>query len=103
MPIQSARTINNENQWTTPIGINGWFNVSVSRSDLQVGTLNGTIVTVQRSWDGTNYFDVDQWTKTSEDVGFEPDLVWYTVGVKAGEFAGDDLYVALSVLGSMRS
>ena len=100
MPIQAARTVSAQNQWTTPIGINGWFNVSISNA--AGGTLGGTIVTIQRSWDGANYYDVDTWKKTSEDVGFEPDLVWYTIGVKTGEYVAS-VYVQISVLGSMRS
>ena len=101
MPIQAATTINGATQWTTPLGINGWFNVSISNA--AGGSLGGTIVTVQRSWDLITYFDVDRWTKTSEDVGFEPDLVYYTIGVKAGEYGGTPCKVAISVLGSMRS
>ena len=100
MPIQAARTVSAQNQWTTPIGINGWFNVSISNT--AGGTLGGTIVTIQRSWDGVNYYDVDTWKKTSEDVGFEPDLVWYTIGVKTGQYVAS-VYVQISVLGSMRS
>ena len=79
---------------------NGWFNVSISNA--AGGSLGGTTVTVQRSWDGITYYDVDEWTKTSEDVGFEPDLTWYTIGVKTGEYVAT-CYVAISVLGSMRS
>jgi hypothetical protein len=100
MPIQAARSITAQNQWTTPVGINGRFNVSISNA--AGGTLGGTTVTVQRSWDGVTYYDVDKWTKTSEDVGFEPDLTWYTIGVKTGEYFAT-CYVAISVLGSMRS
>ena len=100
MPIQTATTITGGTQWTTPLGINGWFNVSISNA--AGGSLGGTIVTVQRSWDLITYFDVDTWTKTSEDVGFEPDLVYYTIGVKAGQYVAP-CYVAISVLGSMRS
>lgn len=100
MPIQAARSITAENQWTTPFRLVGWFNVSISNA--AGGTLGGTAVTVQRSWDGVTYYDVDRWTKTSEDVGFEPDSVLYTIGVKTGEYVAT-CYVAISVLGSMRS
>ena len=100
MPIQTATTITGENQWTTPVGINGWFNVSISNT--AGGSLGGTTVTVQRSWDLITYYDVDTWTRTSQDVGFEPDLTWYTIGVKTGEYYAT-CHVAISVLGSMRS
>ena len=101
MPIQAATSITGATQWTTPIRLVGWFNVSISNT--AGGSLGGTIVTVQRSWDLITYFDVDRWTKTSEDVGFEPDSVYYTIGVKAGEYGGTPCKVAISVLGSMRS
>lgn len=104
MPIQAARSITGGNQWTTPIGINGWFNISISNLLYPYAQdLNGTIVTVQRSWDGITYYDVDSFKKPSQDVGFEPDLVWYTIGVKTSDLLGDTVYVAISVLGSMRS
>lgn len=104
MPLQSARTIDGENQWTTPIQILGWFNLIVAKDveGTTFGTLGGTTVTVQRSYDAVNYYDVDRFTSTSQDVGFEPDLMWYTVGVKTGEYVLD-CYVGLGVLGSMRS
>ena len=100
MPLQVARTITAANQWTTPIQINGWFNVTISNA--AGGSLGGTTVTVQRSYDAVNYRDVDTWTKTSEDVGFEPDVCWYTIGVKSGEFVAS-CYVGFGVTGSMRA
>lgn len=103
MPVQAARTVNAANQWTTPIKLIGWFTVTVRRADGQVGSLGGTTVTVQRSIDGgVSYQDVDRWTRTSEDVGFDPDLALYTIGVKPGEYS-TSVYVGFTLVGSVRS
>lgn len=100
MPIRAQLTITAQNTWTTPFIINGWFNALISNA--AGGSLLGTTVTVQRSWDLVTFYDVDVWTRTSQDVGFEPDSAWYTIGVKTGEYVAP-VTVALSVLGSMRS
>jgi len=71
--------------FSDPCRFQGQFNLSIS------GTINtGTILTVQRSTDGTTWRDVDTFTKASEDVGLEPELMYYRVGCKAGEFQGGD-------------
>jgi pantoate kinase len=103
MPLQSARTVTGPNQWTTPIVIIGWFTVTIRRADGAVGSLGGTTVTVQRSVDnGVSYQDVDIWTKTSEDIGFEADSALYTIGVKGGEYF-DSVYVGFTFVGSVRA
>jgi len=103
MSLQSARTITAANQWTTPISLIGHFTVTIRRADGVVGSLGGTTVTVQRSVDGgVSYQDVDRWTKTSEDIGFECEQALYTVGVKAGEYS-TSVYVGFAFVGSVRS
>lgn len=101
MPLQSARTVTAANQWTTPIIVIGHFTVTIRRVDGAVGSLGGTTVTVQRSVDGgASYQDVDRWTRTSEDIGFECEQALYTIGVKTGEYA-DSVYVGFSFVGSV--
>ncbi len=107
MPIIAQLTITGQNQWTTPVHLLGWFNASVSNT--AGGSLGGTRVTAQRSWDyspdnpgAATWYDVDYWVRTAEDVGFEPDLVWYTIGVKTGDYVST-CKVAFSLMGSMRS
>jgi hypothetical protein len=51
---------------------------------------------------GVSYQDVDRWTKTSEDIGFECEQALYTVGVKAGEYS-TSVYVGFAFVGSVRS
>ena len=67
----------------------GDFNFSIR------GTLNtGTTVTVQRSIDDSTWTDVDTFTSISENVGYEPELLFYRAGVKTGEFgAGTNITV----------
>lgn len=103
MPLASARTVTAENQWTTPIRLIGYFTVTVRRADGTVGSLGGTTVTVQRSVDdGVSYQDVDRWTRTSEDLGFDADTALYTIGVKAGEYA-DSVYVGFAYVGTPKT
>jgi hypothetical protein len=103
MPLQVARTVTAANQWTTPISLIGHFTVTIRRANGAVGSLGGTTVTVQRSVDGgVSYQDVDRWTKTSEDIGFECEQALYTVGVKTGEYS-TSVYVGFAFVGSVRS
>lgn len=103
MPLVSARTITAANQWTSPILIAGSFTATIRRADGAVGSLGGTTVTVQRSVDnGASYQDVDRWTSTSEELGFEGDAAMYTIGVKADEFA-DSVFVGFAYVGSPKS
>lgn len=68
-----------ENTWSDPIRILGSFNLSIS------GTFSAT-VTVQRSEDGTTWRNVDTWTAPSEEVGYDPILNYYRVGVATGGY-----------------
>lgn len=68
-----------ENTWSDPIRIMGSFNLSIS------GTFSAT-VTVQRSEDGTTWRNVDTWTAPSEEVGYDPILNYYRVGVATGGY-----------------
>ena len=63
--------------WSDPIKIVGSFNLSIS------GTFVGT-VTVQRSENGTTWYDVDTWTAVTEEFGYDPILNYYRVGVDTG-------------------
>ena len=109
MPLVSARTITDGNQWTTPILVSGSFTVTIrlaGNNQGNVGSLNGTTVTVQRSTDGgQSYQDVDRWTRTSEDLGFEGDVALYTIGVKATDFGGVEgvVFVGIAYVGSPKS
>lgn len=59
---------------TDSLQIIGHFNLSLS------GTWDAT-VTVQRSWDNTNWFDVDTLTSNFEGVGFDAEELYYRATV----------------------
>ncbi len=65
--------------WSDPIQVIGSFNLSIS------GAFDAT-VTVQRSDDGSTWRDVDTFTVPSEEVGYDPILNYYRVGVAAGDY-----------------
>lgn len=55
------------------------FSVSVQ------GTFTAT-VTLQKSYDGSTWYDVDTFTSAGEWVGHEPEGCRYRIGVKTGEY-----------------
>ena len=59
---------------TDALQIRGHFNLSIS------GTWAAT-VTVQRSWNNSDWFDVDTFTGNYEGVGFDAEEVWYRATV----------------------
>ena len=78
-------TITAANTFTTVVRFDGNFNFGIS------GTLSaGTTVTVQRSTDSSTWVDVDTFTSLSQNVGFEPEVLYYRAGCKTGEFTGGD-------------
>jgi hypothetical protein len=95
MATFASVTVTAQNQWSDPVRAIGYMNASIQRADNAVGTLAGSTVTVQRSTDGTTWRDVDRWTSTAEDVGFEPELLWYRIGVKTAEFGTQNLVLRL--------
>ena len=88
-----TRTITASNQFTDPVKLSGYFNVSIS------GTWTGTI-TVQRSWDlGSIWLDVDTWTANTEEYGLEPEhtnVVLYRVGAKETALSSGSAVLRLS-------
>jgi hypothetical protein len=92
MTTIAAANITAQNQFTTAVRLEGYFNLSL-RGPTFTGT---TTVTVQRSIDNVTWTDVSTFTAPTEEVGFEPELMWYRVGVKSGEFtASDDINIRL--------
>jgi hypothetical protein len=67
--------------WTTAVRIEGYFNLSISSA----GTFTtATTVHVQRSIDNTTWHDVNSYTEPAQEVGFDPELIYYRAGVKNG-------------------
>ena len=88
MTTIASASITAENTFTTAVRLEGYLNVSIS------GTFVAT-VTVQRSIDNSTWVDVDTWTSPAEDYGFEPELMWYRIGIKTGEFTSGTAVVRL--------
>lgn len=88
MTTIATASITAQNTFTTPVQLEGYFNLSIS------GTWAAT-VTVQRSIDNATWVDVDTFTANSEEVGFEPELMWYRVGVKTSEFTSGTVVLRL--------
>lgn len=77
--VNTSASITGAAQFTDAITLIGDLSLSIS------GTFTGN-VTVQRSFDGgTTWLDVSTYTEASEEVGFQPTVAHYRVGVKSGE------------------
>jgi len=87
--IAVIKTITAQNTFTDPVQLTGNFNLSIS------GTFAAT-VTVQRSTDSSTWRDVDTFTAPSEEVGYEPEVMWYRAGVKTGAFTSGTANVRVS-------
>ena len=86
--IATTKSITAQNTFTDPVQLTGNFNLSIS------GTFSAT-VTVQRSTDNSTWRDVDTFTAPSEEVGYEPEVMWYRAGVKTGAFTSGTADVRL--------
>ena len=65
-----------DNGSTDALQIRGHFNLSIS------GTWSAT-VTIQRSWNNSDWFDVDTFTGNYEGVGFDAEEVYYRATVSS--------------------
>jgi hypothetical protein len=83
-----SANITAENTFTDSVRLEGYFNLSIS------GTWAAT-VTVQRSINNSTWVDVDTFIANSEEVGFEPEFMYYRVGVKTGGFTSGTVVVRL--------
>lgn len=88
MTTIASAAITAQNTFTTSVRLEGYFNVSIQ------GTFVATVV-VQRSIDDSTWYDVDSWTAPSEEYGFEPELMYYRIGVKTGGFTSGTANVRL--------
>ena len=79
MFVSVTKELTGANQFSDSIRIVGAFSLSIS------GTFDAT-VTLQRSQDDPNWFDVDTFTAATEEVGNEAVLYYYRVGIKTGEY-----------------
>lgn len=92
MPATS-KVISGANSFTDPVHIIGDFNFSIVASTSPA--FDGT-VTVQRSSDGTSWRDVDTFTVSSEEVGYDPMKNYYRAGIKVGEYTAGSVTLSLN-------
>jgi len=89
----TTQTISAANTFTDAIQIIGDFNFSIVASTSPA--FDGT-VTVQRSTDGTNWRDVDTFTSSSEEIGYEPKKNFYRAGIKTGQYVAGSVTLEIS-------
>lgn len=87
--VATAKTIAAENTFSDAVRLIGHFNFSLS------GTFSATVV-VQRSVDGSTWADVDSFTAATEEVGYEPEVMYYRAGVKTGGYTSGSAVVRLA-------
>ena len=80
--------ISAQNTFTDGLSLRGDFSLSIA------GTFVGT-VTVQRSFDGSTWADVDTFTSTYEGNGYEGVGAQYRAGIKTGEYTSGTASVTI--------
>lgn len=86
MATKITASISAENTFSDIANIEGYFNLSIS------GTFSAT-VTVQRSTDKSTWMDVDSFTAPTQEVGFDPEFMYYRVGVKTGDYSSGTVVI----------
>ena len=76
--------------FSDPVRLKGYINLSIS------GTFTGTL-TVQRSRRKIIWLDVEEITEPVEAVGYEPEYMFYRVGVKEGGISSGEINVVLGL------
>lgn len=79
MATLATATITAQNTFTDGVSNEGYFNISIS------GTFVATVF-VQRSIDNSTWMDVISFTGPVEQYGFDPEFMYYRIGVKTGGF-----------------
>ena len=78
-----------QNTFSNAIQIVGSFDISIS------GTFVATVI-AQRSEDGTTWRDVKSYTLPAEEVGYDPILTYYRVGVKTGGYTSGTVVASIN-------
>lgn len=88
MATIASASIEAEDTFTDAVQLEGYFNVSIS------GTFVAAVV-VQRSTDNSNWYDVNSFTAPFEGTGFDPEIMYYRIGVKTGGYTSGTAVVRL--------
>jgi len=90
----TSTSISAENTFTDAVLVRaGYFSLSIQ------GVTDST-VTVQKSYDNDtiiNFNDVQTFTSPVEEVGFEPEDVYYRVGIKTGDYGSDTVDIRIGI------
>jgi hypothetical protein len=86
---RTAISITAQNTFSEAIQVVGDFNLSIS------GTFVANVV-VQRSEDGTTWRNVTTYTAPVENVGYDPILNFYRVGVATGGFTSGTVVASMN-------
>lgn len=81
-------SISAQNTFSNPVRFGGDFNVSIQ------GTFSATVF-VQRSYDNSSWYDVESFTTATEQIGYEPEYIWYRIGVKTGGYTSGTIDVRI--------
>ena len=86
-----TKDITTENDFSDPLMVcAGYFSISVQ------GTFVGK-VTLQKTYDETNWRDVEVFTSSGEHYGLEPEGSKYRIGIKTGDYNSGSVKVRLGV------
>ena len=88
MALLTSASLSAQNTFTDTVTHEGYFNLSIT------GTFAAT-VTVQRSFNGSDWHDVDSFTGPAEEVGFEPESIYYRAGIKTGDYTSGTVNIRL--------
>ena len=91
IPSTTTVTIANGQSLSGAVNLSGFTLIGI---DLPSAWTTANL-TLQASIDNSTWVDVDTFTANSEEVGFEPELMWYRVGVKTGEFTSGTVVLRL--------
>ena len=86
--ISKSASIGAQNTFSDAVQLTGYFNVSIS------GTFAASVV-VQRSTDNSTWRDVNTFTAPFEGTGYEPEVMYYRIGVKTGGYTSGTADVRL--------
>jgi hypothetical protein len=88
MTTIASASITAQNTFTDSVKLEGYFNISIS------GTFVATVF-VQRSIDNSTWVDVNSFTAPFEGTGFDPEFMWYRIGVKTGGYTSGTAVVRI--------
>ena len=88
MTTLASASIAAADTFTDAVKLEGYFNISIR------GTFVATVF-VQRSIDNSTWVDVNSFTAPFEGTGFDPEFMWYRIGIKTGGYTSGTAVVRI--------